>query len=77
MVAHNRHRETGVFRLLNRHLTVAIRIYARDIACGFRCSCGIRFTFCEAERFVHLIRVHVVEGIGDDISFDRIGVLVV
>ncbi len=26
MVAHYRHRETGVFRLLNRHLTVSIRI---------------------------------------------------
>ena len=33
MVAHDRHRKTGVFRLLDCHLTVAIRIYDRDIIC--------------------------------------------
>lgn len=77
MVTHDWHRETGVFRLLDRHLTIAIRIYARDIACGLGRRCSFRFTFCEAEFFVHLIRVDIVERIGNDISFDRIGVLVV
>ena len=72
MVVHNRHRETGVFRLLNRHLTVAICIYVQNIACGLWCSYGFRFTFCEPERFVHFVRVHIVEGIDDDISSETV-----
>ncbi len=77
MVTHDGHREAGVFHFLNCHLTVAVRIYARDIACGLGSRYGFQFTFCEAERFVHFIRVHVVGRIGNDISFDIIGMLLV
>ncbi len=76
MIARNRHGEPGVLRLLDRHLAVPIHIDARDVTV-FRHGLGFSRTLGQPERLVHLVRVHVVERIGNDISFDSVCVLIV
>lgn len=74
MDARDRHGEAGVLRLLNRHLAVAVRIDARDVtACFGGRWCALR----QSKFFIHLIRVDVVERVGNDISFDSVCVLIV
>jgi len=46
-------------------LTVAIRIYARDIICGLGCSCRFCFIFCEAECFIHFV---LLINLADEVS---------
>lgn len=77
------HRKAGVLRLLDRYLTIAVGIDARDIlsrySIGSRLRC--RFLFCllflrQTECSIRLVRIAVLEPVDDGVSTDRVGILI-
>jgi len=79
----DRHREAGILRLLDRHLTIAVGIDARNIfsRCGIvrgrRCSfCFLLLFLRQTECSIRFVRIAVLEPVDDSVSTDRIGILI-